>query len=83
MRTLEERLKAIRDGAVDRISAEHRNSMGRATEELNASGAVAAAKGDGDAVVAFTLPDSAGNSVALNGLLERGPVVLTFFRGQW
>src|SRR5262249_48210411 len=31
----------------------------------------------------FTLPDATGTPVALDGLLARGPVVLTFYRGTW
>lgn len=31
----------------------------------------------------FVLPDAEGNSVSLAGLLEKGPVVVTFYRGSW
>lgn len=31
----------------------------------------------------FTLPDSAGKEVSLSGLLREGPVVVTFYRGEW
>jgi peroxiredoxin len=31
----------------------------------------------------FTLPDARGNVVRLSHLLEQGPVVITFYRGQW
>src|SRR5438874_2802087 len=31
----------------------------------------------------FTLPDARGNAVTLSHLLTQGPVVMTFFRGQW
>lgn len=31
----------------------------------------------------FTLPDVHGEPVRLGGLLERGPVVLSFYRGAW
>ena len=31
----------------------------------------------------FTLPDASGKEVALASLLARGPVVLTFYRGEW
>lgn len=31
----------------------------------------------------FTLPDAAGQPVALADLLARGPVVLVFYRGNW
>jgi hypothetical protein len=83
MRTLEEQLKAIRDGAVRRIPAEHRDRMHQATQALIATGAVGRALGEGDKAPSFTLPDSAFELVGLAGLLQRGPVVLTFFRGHW
>ncbi len=31
----------------------------------------------------FSLPDHAGKAVSLGSLLERGPVVLVFYRGHW
>ncbi len=31
----------------------------------------------------FTLPDALGKAVRLSHLLEQGPVVMTFYRGQW
>jgi peroxiredoxin len=31
----------------------------------------------------FTLPDTQGRAVALAGLLVRGPVVVSFYRGDW
>ena len=66
-----------------RIAAEHRELMHRATEELSSSGAVLRALGEGSEAPPFTLADSSGEKVGLRGLLDRGPVVLTFFRGHW
>ena len=37
----------------------------------------------GDQAPDFTLSDQTGKPVSLHGLLEGGPVVLTFFRGGW
>ncbi len=31
----------------------------------------------------FSLKDTSGNLVSLNDYLEKGPVVLSFFRGDW
>jgi peroxiredoxin len=31
----------------------------------------------------FALPDALGRQVALSDLLERGPVVIAFYRGEW
>jgi len=37
----------------------------------------------GQKVSNFTLPDPQGNSITLTSLLEKGPVVVTFYRGSW
>src|SRR5258707_14299440 len=37
----------------------------------------------GEAAPDFTLPDAYGNPVTLSTLLALGPVVLTFYRGDW
>jgi peroxiredoxin len=38
---------------------------------------------DGDLAPDFSLPDTEGNELSLKKLLENGPVILTFFRGNW
>lgn len=38
---------------------------------------------DGVHAPAFALPDQAGHTVALADELQRGPVVLVFYRGYW
>jgi peroxiredoxin len=37
----------------------------------------------GDQAPDFSLDDAVGNSVTLSDLLTKGPVVLTFYRGEW
>jgi len=37
----------------------------------------------GDMAPTFSLPNADGKSVALEDLLQQGPVVLTFYRGTW
>jgi peroxiredoxin len=37
----------------------------------------------GQAAPDFTLPDAFGKQVSLNELLARGPVVISFYRGEW
>ncbi|MFC3675415.1 peroxiredoxin-like family protein [Ferrovibrio xuzhouensis] len=58
-------------------------TMHRATAELIASGAAGRAKKAGDKVPAFTLKDPEGNSVSSAGLLRKGPLVVSFYRGVW
>ena len=57
--------------------------MRRATEDLRASGLVERALTVGDTAPDFVLPDTRGREVGLKEKLERGVVVLTFFRGVW
>jgi peroxiredoxin len=37
----------------------------------------------GERMPGFTLPDTQGRAVSLAGLLRRGPVVVSFYRGDW
>jgi peroxiredoxin len=50
--------------------------------EIEASG-VAPGLAVGDQAPDFTLLDSLGSSVTMSELLTNGPVVLTFYRGEW
>jgi peroxiredoxin len=50
--------------------------------EVNNSG-VAPGLAVGEHASNFTLPDALGNPVALTDLLVQGPVVVTFYRGEW
>jgi peroxiredoxin len=54
-----------------------------ATAELAASGAAGQALRAGDLAPDFILPNADGRSVRLYSELERGPVVLVFYRGDW
>lgn len=52
-------------------------------EELRSSFAKEKAVGVGDLAPDFSLADARGNSVSLSKLLQRGPVIATFYRGGW
>jgi peroxiredoxin len=51
--------------------------------QLVTSGAAENALKEGAQAPDFMLPDARGNMVRLSHLLEQGPVVITFYRGQW
>ena len=57
--------------------------MERATAELIATGQASRAVKAGDHAPSFNLEDQEGNEVSLAGLLEKGPLVVTFYRGVW
>lgn len=73
-------LKAKYDAAIPRDKQE---VMHRATEELEESGLMDKTPKVGDRAPDFSLKDSNGALVSLSSLLEHGPVVLSFFRGEW
>jgi peroxiredoxin len=50
---------------------------------LNASDILAGALKAGDSMPEFTLSDARGETMALRSLLTSGPVVISFFRGDW
>jgi peroxiredoxin len=58
-------------------------TMHRATAELIASGAARRAKKAGDVAPSFSLKDPEGNIVSSDGLLKKGPLVVSFYRGVW
>ncbi|WP_233453371.1 peroxiredoxin-like family protein [Gluconobacter thailandicus] len=57
--------------------------MHRATAELIASGAAEKALKAGDKAPPFTLNDPEVNPVSSIELLEKGPLVISFYRGVW
>ncbi|HEX2856951.1 MAG TPA: peroxiredoxin-like family protein [Propionibacteriaceae bacterium] len=50
---------------------------------LAASGITDHALRTGSVAPGFTLPDTSGRQIALGDLVDAGPVVLTFFHGEW
>ncbi|WP_043484825.1 peroxiredoxin-like family protein [Geothrix fermentans] len=57
--------------------------LAKATEDLMRSGQAERAVHRGQKAPDFTLPDAKGQVVRLSGLLKKGPVILTFYRGGW
>ena len=51
--------------------------------DLVARGLSASALREGDVAPDFALPDTHGHVLALKTLLNRGPVVISFYRGGW
>ena len=83
MTTLTEKLNEIREGAKQRIPEEVRTIMGKATNELRESGIMDRALKDGDNLPSFELPNWDGEIVSSADLLQRGNLILTFYRGVW
>jgi peroxiredoxin len=58
-------------------------AVDRLVSRLRGSDLGAGAPREGDAMPPFLLPDHAGRLVALEELLQQGPVAVTFARGHW
>jgi peroxiredoxin len=52
-------------------------------EQVRAAGTVDNALKVGQSAPVFTLPDAFGIQVSLKALLAKGPVVVSFYRGEW
>lgn len=64
-------------------SPERLQANARTLSDLIASRISASALKQGDVAPDFALPDTHGHVLALRTLLDRGPVVISFYRGGW
>jgi len=83
MSTLQERLDRMKTAFLEQAPPEAVAIMSRSTEELVASDILDGIPQPGSELPPFALRDSEGNSVGSAELLGRGPLVLTFYRGEW
>jgi peroxiredoxin len=81
--SLKEELDARRAEFLRTAPAEKAAAFQRGVDELAADGIAARAIRAGDLAPDFSLANAKGQAVTLSGLLARGPVVLTFYRGGW
>jgi hypothetical protein len=83
MSTLKERLDRIRESFEKQAPEEALAVMHGATESLRESGIMDRIPKVGDPLPAFALPDTDGTEVRSGDLLAEGPLVVTFYRGEW
>jgi hypothetical protein len=81
--TLKEQLDATNKGFTERMDPAVVQNIETAITEVGATGVLETAKQIGDSAPDFTLPDATGKHVQLSSLLKNGPVVLTWYRGNW
>ena len=81
--TLKEKIDAYKEGFKKKAPQEAQDLMRRATEELQNSPQMLQTIKVGDMAPDFTLKNTANVDVSLSGLLDRGPVVIGFYRGKW
>lgn len=81
--TLKEQLDRHKANFISRVPPETLEIMRRATDDLRKSGIMDSVVKVGDRAPDFTLPNAQGDMVSLKDLTERGPLVITFYRGVW
>lgn len=81
--SLQQKLDEIKRQAITRIPSEALEVMNRATEDLRNSGILDNVLKPGDTVPDFSLPDIQGEMISPKALLEKGPLVVCFYRGVW
>jgi len=67
----------------NKVPAEMMVKVGAFIERLAKHGIIASAKKTGQPAPDFALWSTSGNRVGLSALRARGPVVLSFYRGEW
>ncbi len=65
------------------MPTELRNTLMADTMQLIQSGIAGQSSKIGDQAPVFALPNAVGKTVTLAALLEKGPVVINFYRGAW
>ncbi len=80
---LRDELARFRDEFFAGVDPETRSAMRRADEMLAASWQFGRGRRAGEQAPDFRLSDPRGGTVSLWALLRAGPVVLSFYRGDW
>ena len=81
--TLEEQLEQLKQARNIKTSPEIIALRLAETKKLIKSGIAEQSLHTGDQAPDFTLSDADGQRVTLSALLETGPTVVTFYRGEW
>lgn len=81
--SLKAELDAFQSEFMASVPPEIRDAMARADMELAASGILPHALKAGDRAPDFLLPDARGGYARLYRLLDKGPAVVSFYRGGW
>lgn len=80
---LQDTLDAMRASYESKLPPEIVDTMHHATEELLQSGVMDRVLKVGDQAPQFSLPDHNGDMVDSEDWLNKGPLVVGFYRGVW
>ena len=81
--SLKEKLDEVRTQFEKTAPAEALTIMHRATDDLSKSDIMGQVLKKGDPVPKFSALDLNGEETASTTLFEKGPLVLSFYRGTW
>ena len=82
-RTLNQQLAEFKQGMATQAPPEAVAQFDAEIERVVRSGLAERSLKAGQQAPDFALPDATGGQVSLSALLERGPVALVFYRGEW
>ena len=83
VQTLQGQLDSTREGFAKRMPPDVIRNIEAAVKDVADTGILDRALNVGDHAPDFILPDATGAEVKLSTLLKNGPVVLTWYRGNW
>ena len=81
--TLQQQIETLQAQLAEQLPAEILAGLSKSIATLVQTGIAQQSVKVGERAPDFTLPDVFGKQVALSELLKHGPVVLTFYRGEW
>ena len=81
--TLQQQIETLLAQLAEQLPAEVLAELSKSITTLVQTGIAQQSVKVGERAPDFTLPDVEGSPVALSELLKHGPVVLTFYRGEW
>lgn len=81
--SLTKELENFRNQFVAKVPEDAKATMSQATESLVNSGILDQSLKVGDKVPNFALSNAVGKTIELQQQLQSGPVVISFYRGQW
>jgi hypothetical protein len=80
---LKEKIDAYKKASKAKVPQKAQDIMQHATQALQNSPQMLNTIKVGDLAPDFTLQNTSNTDVSLGKLLDRGPVVLSFYRGRW
>jgi peroxiredoxin len=81
--TLSEKIRQFQKELIPDIPKKVLSTLFSTTDELVRSGLAEKSLRRGNTMPSFTLPNASGEEVSSDGLLQKGPLVISFYRGNW